>query len=745
KKRKIDAGEDTREGTAEPSHLDRKDDSKKDTEQDVAGEEKKSVGNSHQRRKCEAPQVSDSTIICPVSKIPEKRCNWVGTQDSLERHVTRAHFGILRRCPIFRCGSFQNNVLLILFKQEIFLYYKHVSITGRVYAVVQQVGVTNKEFKYTIELRAEYETVVNITFSFKTEKTSEPLETIFDARRCMDMNKETLIPFVVKDELNMTVKISETYTHGNRPTEVTEGDNTGKKKKMSAHHEDKADSEKVLTHAQMEGTVTCPLVNVSNHFCTWVGKLDNLKEHVEDEHGDVLSRGCVFECVSLTNNALLVLAYTEIFLYYKHISSYGVMYVIVQQVCVTREKYRYIVNFLGDDYTDEIILDFAVQEISKPLDKVLKSGECLAITEERLRPFIRGDKMAMAVKIEKVLTHAQMEGIDMNSAVTCPLLKVSDHFCSWLGKLSNLEEHVEGEHGDVLSRGCTFGCQSLTNKALLVLAYNEMFLYYKQPSQSGGMFVIVQQVGLTNRKYGYAVKLSTRTEEFDITCEFNAYKITEPFGPIFDNRRCMVLHADLGPQIESGNLAMSVAIREHSSSEEETDEWDSDESASDEEYFDEEEDKHVNTTCPLEKIPEKSCPWVGPFHCLYKHVDNIHEDVLKKCFSFPCNSLQDKAFLILFQGEIFLYYKHFSQAGIMYAVVQQVGLTKKKYKYSIEISSLDRKVRSITFTSVTDWISEPFKDVFNAQGCLVVSSERLVPYVLYDKISMFVSISGLSP
>jgi hypothetical protein len=165
----------------------------------------------------------------------------------------------------------------------------------------------------------------------------------------------------------------------------------------------------------------------------------------------------------------------------------------------------------------------------------------------------------------------------------------------------------------------------------------------------------------------------------------------------------------------------------------------------DEDDFDGEEDEHVNTMCPLKKIPEKSCPWVGPFRCLHKHVDNSHEDVLMKCFSFNCQSLQDKAFLILLKGEIFLYYKYFSQTDIMYAVVQQVGLTKKKYKYSIEISSLDRTVGSITFTSVIDTISVPFGDVFNAQGCLVVSSESLVPYILYDEISMFVAISELSP
>ncbi|XP_023709600.1 uncharacterized protein LOC111865645 [Cryptotermes secundus] len=337
------------------------------------------------------------------------------------------------------------------------------------------------------------------------------------------------------------------------------------------------------------------------------------------------------------------------------------------------------------------------------------------MTKERLQPFIRGDKMVMTVKIEKVVTHVQMDG-----TVTCPLLKISDHFCSSVARIGNLEKHVEEEHGDLLRRSCDFECASLTNKALLVLDYNEMFLYYKHISQSGVMFIIVQQVGLTNGKYGYTVKLNARNEEDDIRRQFNAYKITEPFGPIFDNRRCMVIPIDnLGPYIESGYLALSVVIYQLSSCEQDTDE-----SESDEDDIEGEANEHVNTICPLKKIPEKSCPWVGPIRCLYKHADKFHEDVLKKCFSFPCNSLQDKAFLILLQGEIFLYYKHFSQAGIMYAVIQQVGLTKNKYKYSIEIPSLDRTAGSITFTSLVGRISEPFQDIFNAQGCLVVSSER---------------------
>jgi hypothetical protein len=88
---------------------------------------------------------------------------------------------------------------------------------------------------------------------------------------------------------------------------------------------------------------------------------------------------------SAAENVLLILLHREVFLYCKDISTGAVVYVIVQQVGVTSEKYRYTVNFLGDDNTGEIILGFDVNEISEPFDKAFEYGKCLAIAEERLR------------------------------------------------------------------------------------------------------------------------------------------------------------------------------------------------------------------------------------------------------------------------------------------------------------------------------------------------------------------------
>jgi hypothetical protein len=706
------------------------------------------VATSHQEREREAPRElgACSTVICPLSKIPGRRCKWVGTLSRIGSHVTTAHAGIVRRCSVFSCGSFRNTVLLILFDQEIFLYYKHVSYTGIMYAVVQQVGVTNRGYRYTIELRAQDETVETVIFSFKTDKTTHPFEVVFDARTCMAMTDVSLEPFVVNEELNMKVKINEINIQSDRPIEVSEEDKTDGKESGGAHQEENADS-KVEGDENKNSAVTCPMHKIPQDPCDWVGSLDDLEHHVIHVHARILKKASIFECSSPGNSFLLILFNKEIFLFCKHVSTSGFVYVIVQQVGITSEKYRYIVNFLGDDETGEIILSYDVNHVSEPFDTAFRTGTCLAIAQERVTPFIRGNQMLMAVRLERVLlTHAQEEDVDMNSIVTCPLVKVCEDICAWVGELRNLEDHVEDEHGDILCTDYVFSCNTLTNNALLLLLNKEIFLYYKYISHKGVMFVIVQQVGVTNRTYGYTVEFLENNEQGDICRSFTAYKITEPFQPIFDNGRCMAINMDsLGPYVRQGELSMSVGINEFRPSVTmDTDgcEPDYDYDAEKEEYV---ADLDVNTKCPLNKIPEESCPWTGTFSCLKKHIDNSHEDILKDCFSFTCNSLKDTTFLIPLNGEIFLYYKYFSHVGIMYAVVQQVGLSNKKYKYEIHITPKDGRTRPIQFTSIIDGVSVPFHEVFADRRCLVVSSERLQPLISQDEIEMFVLVLHLSP
>ena len=150
----------------------------------------------------------NSVLLCPTHKLSDAPCVWYGALRNLKNHVNSSHTNILRRSNVFDCNSLDNTVRLILYRREIFLYYKYVSHTGIIYAVVQQVGVTNKKFKYSISLSA-YDYVDNISFSFPVTDVSVPYEIIFDAGRCMAMTEDRLEPFVRNRQLEMVVRLRE--------------------------------------------------------------------------------------------------------------------------------------------------------------------------------------------------------------------------------------------------------------------------------------------------------------------------------------------------------------------------------------------------------------------------------------------------------------------------------------------------------------------------------------------------------
>jgi hypothetical protein len=150
----------------------------------------------------------NSVILCPTHKLSDAPCVWYGALRNLKNHVTSSHTNILRRGNVFDCNALDSTVRLILYRREIFLYYKYVSHTGIVYAVVQQVGVTDKKFKYSISLFAD-DSVDSISFSFAVTDVSVPYEIIFDAGRCMAMTEDSLEPFVRNRQLEMVVRLRE--------------------------------------------------------------------------------------------------------------------------------------------------------------------------------------------------------------------------------------------------------------------------------------------------------------------------------------------------------------------------------------------------------------------------------------------------------------------------------------------------------------------------------------------------------
>jgi hypothetical protein len=162
----------------------------------------------------------NSVILCPTLKLSEAPCDWYGALRNLKNHVLSSHTNILRRGNVFDCNTLENAVCLILYRGEIFLYYKYVSHTGIMYAVVQQVGVTNKKFKYSISLYGD-DSVDNISFSFAVTDVSVPYEIIFDAGRCMAMTEDRLEPFVKNRQLEMVVRVREVRARGSAVDETS--------------------------------------------------------------------------------------------------------------------------------------------------------------------------------------------------------------------------------------------------------------------------------------------------------------------------------------------------------------------------------------------------------------------------------------------------------------------------------------------------------------------------------------------
>jgi hypothetical protein len=72
-----------------------------------------------QEEECEE---DEAFITCLLSKIEFKHCDWCNTLNTVADHVTECHADVLRKGPTFECKAVVNTALLILHKDEVFLY-----------------------------------------------------------------------------------------------------------------------------------------------------------------------------------------------------------------------------------------------------------------------------------------------------------------------------------------------------------------------------------------------------------------------------------------------------------------------------------------------------------------------------------------------------------------------------------------------------------------------------------------------
>jgi hypothetical protein len=150
-------------------------------------------------------------------------------------------------------------------------------------------------------------------------------------------------------------------------------------------------------------------------------------------------------------------------------------------------------------------------------------------------------------------------------------------------------------------------------------------------------------------------------------------------------------------------------------------------------------DPEIHIICPLFKIT-RMCDWFGRLKHLVTHVRESHRDIFRRGSNFEFESADQKVLLILFNGEIFLYYQVFSEGGHLYAAVQQVGTTDRKYNYKIRVLSYEEGTDDIKQIFRTKSTGVSFRVIFDAAICLAIGKDRLDPYMKNNSINIRVRI-----
>jgi hypothetical protein len=145
-------------------------------------------------------------IKCPLHSF--KNCSWNGLKNDLKEHVKAAHPEALDEGPTFIDPYLSNCMGLVSCLGELFTYYKNIR-DGRYYAAVQLIGTDSEASKYKCEFKLSAANgIEQISNTFLVQGYSEDFETIFNSRKCFNLDEETVKVFVVDKKLNMTVTLS---------------------------------------------------------------------------------------------------------------------------------------------------------------------------------------------------------------------------------------------------------------------------------------------------------------------------------------------------------------------------------------------------------------------------------------------------------------------------------------------------------------------------------------------------------
>jgi len=145
-------------------------------------------------------------LKCPLDLF--KLCSWNGLKSEIKEHVRAAHPNSVFREPTFPSPHLNSSVAIVSCFGELFTYRKQKE-DGRYNCAVQLIGTSSEASKYRCEftLRAAngFEQISKIFF---VHGYSEDFETIFNSRKCLNLDEETINLFVVEGKINLTVTLS---------------------------------------------------------------------------------------------------------------------------------------------------------------------------------------------------------------------------------------------------------------------------------------------------------------------------------------------------------------------------------------------------------------------------------------------------------------------------------------------------------------------------------------------------------
>jgi hypothetical protein len=126
----------------------------------------------------------------------------------VKEHVKAAHPKAFAEVPTITDFYLADCWAFVSCFGELFTYYKQIR-NGRYYAAVQLVGTSTEASKYKCDYKLSAANgIEQISNTFLVRGYSEDFETIFNSRKCFNLDEETAKVFVVEGKLNMSVTLS---------------------------------------------------------------------------------------------------------------------------------------------------------------------------------------------------------------------------------------------------------------------------------------------------------------------------------------------------------------------------------------------------------------------------------------------------------------------------------------------------------------------------------------------------------